>query len=390
MKMFLILLWFILSLSACSKTQNDIVVGPGNPPPIDTTPKPIVYKVIPLPITGTNILVRNAADLNYLPGDTLLVTQSVESLSIYNITGAKDTPVVLKAAEGVIIGGGWTKSVDIIGKYIKIQDLHIEGKASAVGIRAYYSSDLSFENITIDSASVGIFIKNDALPNDSATYYPNAIIKNISLKNCHVKNTTNEGFYLGNTSDIQNGKKNSPIIGLTVKNCSAENTGWDGFQVTSAQDCNIDSVTVINAGIGLKSAQMSGIAIQDATTGIFTNLNVDGCYGGGLTLFGCGDFVVKNVLLKDVCKTDKTNGVFVDNRYDRGFNLGAKKLTLENVEIQGGNLKARYPLYILNSNSNGAKSAIPGLIKDFIYQPDLWPNKIKDDVGNVHEGGTEG
>jgi len=389
MKMFLILVWFVLLLSACSKTQSS-VVGPGNPPPIDTTPKPVIYKVIPLPVTGTNILVRNASDLNYVPGDTLLVTQSVESLSIYNIAGVKDTPVILKAADGVIIGGGWTKSVDIIGKYIKVQDLHIIGRTNAVGIRAYYSSNLAFENITIDSASIGILIKNDALPNDSATYYPNAIISNISLNNCHVKNTTNEGFYLGNTSDIQNGKKNSPIIGLTVKNCTAENTGWDGFQVTNAQDCHIDSVTVINAGRGLRSAQMSGIAIQDATTGTFTNLTVDGCSGGGLTLFGCGNFVVKNVLLKDVCKTEKTSGVFVDNRFDRGFNLGAKKLTLENVEIQGGNLKARYPLYILNGASNGALPAIPGLVKDFFYQQDLWPNKIKDDAGNKHIGGTEG
>jgi len=389
MKSFLILFWFALLLSACSKTQNT-VVGPVNPPPIDTIPAPIIYKVIPLPVTGTNILVRNASDLNYSPGDTLLVTQSVESLSIYNVAGVKDTPVVLKAAEGVIIGGGWTKSVDIIGKYMKIQDLHIVGRTSAVGIRAYYSSDLSFENITIDTASVGILIKNDALANDSATYYPNAIIRNISLTNCYVKNTNNEGFYIGNTSDIQNGQKNSPIVGLTVKNCVAENTGWDGFQVTSAQDCKIDSVTVINAGVGLQYSQMSGIAIQDATTGTFTNLNVDGCYGGGLTLLGCGDFTVKNVLLKDICKIDKTNGVFVDNRYDRGFGLGAKKLTLENVEIQGGNLKARYPLYILNGTSNGALPAIPGIVKNFVYPPDLWPNKIRDDADNVHEGGTEG
>ncbi len=378
-------------LSSCAK-NNDVVAPISNAnTQSQRTDSLSTGKKINLPLNGTSVYLLDANTVKYQPGDTLVVPKSVARVTLYKVNGTADKPVVITAAPGVVIGGFDRGSVDVQGKFIKLLNLNINGKSTSIGIRAYYCSDIALENIHIDGASIGVMLKNDAVATDPTTYYPNAIIRNVSLTNVSVKNCTNEGYYIGNTADIQNGYKNSPIIGLTVKNCSAENTGWDGFQVTSAQNCFIDGVTVINAGTANKDSQMSGITIQDATTGTFQNFTVNKSTGAGLTLFSMGNLVVKNVAIQDATTTAKSYGIIVDNRPDRGFNLPAKKLIMENVSIkQSAGFKGKIPLYVINSTANGAISAVPGTVTNFTYDLASWEKKTVDNAKDVFYGGNDG
>ncbi len=377
----------------CSKS-NDVVTPTTSSQAerVDNAPTPqFTGRKINLPLNGSSIYIKDASALNYEPGDTLVVPQSVLRVALYNITGTKEKPVVVTAERDAIIGGYNSTSFDIKGTFVKVVNVNIKGTSTAIGVRAYYCSDIAFENVHVDGAAIGMMLKNDALADNPDSYYPKAVIRNVSIMNSSVKNCTNEGYYIGNTSDYQNGFKNSPIIGLTVKNCRAENTGWDGFQVTNAQDCSIDGITVVNAGTANKESQMSGIAIQDATTGSFKNLSVNKSTGAGLTLFSDGNVHVSNVALQDVSLSAKSYGIIIDNRYDRGFNLPAKKLLLENASVkQTTSVKGKIALYVINGTSNGAKAAIPGTVTNFTYDRNSWQKKTVDNAKNAYIGGTDG
>lgn len=343
---------------------------------------------ISLPLNGTSVYIKDVSTLKLSPGDTIVIPKSVTKVALYNVKGASGKPIVVTAASGAVIGGGTGCSFDINGQYIKVVNVNIKGLSTSIGFKAYYTSDLAVENVNIDGASIGVMIKNDPLAGQTKTYYPTTI-RNISLTGVSVKNTTGEGFYLGNTSDYQSGYKTSPIIGLTVTNVKAENTGWDGFQITSAQNCRVSGVSVTNAGTANKTAQMNGITIQDATTGSFSNMSVYKCTGPGLQIFGCGNFYVDKVSLKDVVLTSKSYGIFVDNRPSR-FSLPAKKLIMSNVTLTQTSVKGKMAMYVVNGTLNGATAAIPGSITNLVYNTGSWTSKVVDYAKNVYVAGTIG
>ncbi len=342
---------------------------------------------VSLPLNGTSVYIKDVSTLKLAPGDTIVIPKSVTKVALYNVRGASGKPIVVTAAAGAVIGGGTGASFDINGAYIKVVNVNIKGLTSSIGFKAYYTTDLALENVNIDGASIGVMIKNDPLAGQTGTYYPTTI-KNISLTNVSVKNTGNEGYYLGNTADYQSGYKTSPIIGLTVTNVKAENTGWDGFQITSAQNCRVNGVSVTNAGTANKASQMNGITLQDATTGTFQNLSVNKSTGPGLNIFGCGNFTVDKVTLKDVVLTAKSYAIFVDNRPDR-FNLPAKKLIMSNVSVTQTSVKGKMAMYVVNGTANGAKAAIPGTVTNLTYSTGSWTSKVVDYAKNVYVASQE-
>ncbi len=337
---------------------------------------------------STSIYIKDPTVLGYAPGDTLLIQQNISSLYLSGINGTVKDTVVVTSLAGVVIGGATNRSVEMGGcSFIKMYGLYIQGDPNIIGFKSNGCTNLAVENVSVNTASVGFSIKVD--PADQSWAYPNYVMRDMSIKNCSAENTHNEGFYIGQTSDMYNGYKTPPIVGLKVRNCSATNTGWDGFQITNAQNCDVSGVKVYNAGNQNQSGQRSGITIQDATTGTFSDLYVDGSMGSGLTIFSCGAVYYNNIVLKNVAKMGGSNAVYVDNRYDRGYNLGAQQLFLTNLVIQGGAPTPTEAMYDLNGTSNGAVAAIPGIVTRLSYDPSLWP-KIKDNAKNQYVGGTEG
>lgn len=337
---------------------------------------------------GTGIYIKDASTLNYSPGDTLLIDQNISSFYINGLNGTVKDTVVVTATPGVRIAGTGTRCIEFSSSsYFKAYNLTVQGISGAIGFKAGGCTNLAVENVTVNTCSVGFMIKTD--PASQAWAYPNFVIRDVSLMNCSAENCNNEGFYIGQTSDMYNGLKTPPIIGLKIRNCSVTNCGWDGFQITSAQNCDVSGLKVWNAGSASESGQRSGIAIQDATTGTFSDFYVDGAVGSGLTIFSSGQVYYNNIVLKNTAKMGNSNAVYVDNRYDRGFNLGARQLFMTNVVIQGGAPTPSEAMKVNNGSSNGALASIPGIITNFSYDPTLWP-KIKDNVPNEYIGGTEG
>ncbi len=333
------------------------------------------------PATTGKVYVTNADIYNYKAGDTFLIGHSISGLNLYNLKGLKDQYVVVTAADGVIINGA---VVIASAKYVKFQNLNINAGRLTMGFKAQYCSDITLDNIHVTEATVGISIKNDPKENDPSTYYP-VSINNLVISNCSVKNCNNEGFYLGHTfSAPLYGQIPSPIVGLTVMNVSVENTGWDGFQVTNAQNCKVNGITTVNTGTADQNSQKSCVALQDAVTGTFENINCKDATGG-LTIFGAGEFIIKNVVLNHVATAQGACAFFVDNRSDRGLNLPARKLMAENISITNGNKNGKLPVYVLNSTGYGTV-AQQGVVKNLKYNPDEWPapGKLVDFVPNLY------
>src|SRR6478735_1040104 len=194
----------------------------------------------------------------YSPGDTLLITENVKSLVLYNILGTPDNYVVITTKPDVIIGGAPNHTVGIfLCKYVKLCNMHISGVPNQIGLKTQICSDITFENIQIENASVGFSLKNDPKANVPESYYP-ATINNIVIRNCSAKNCNNEGFYIGHTfSQPLFNQIPSPIMGLTIENLYVENTGWDGIQITNAQNCMVRGLKTKNTGTQAKGGQSS-------------------------------------------------------------------------------------------------------------------------------------
>ncbi len=337
---------------------------------------------------STGVYIQDASTLGYAPGDTLLVNQNISSLYLNNINGTIKDTVVITSTPGVMIRATSGRCIEISGSsYFKAYNFNVQGQSGSIGFKAGGCTNLAVENVTVNTVSVGFMIKTD--PANQSFAYPNFVIRDVSITNCSAENCNNEGFYIGQTSDMYNGYKTPPIIGLKIRNCSATNCGWDGFQITSAQNCDVSGLKVWNAGSASESGQRSGIAIQDATTGTFSDFYVDGAVGSGLTIFSSGQVYYNNIVLKNTAKMGNSNAVYIDNRYDRGYNLGARQLFMTNVVIQGGAPTPTEAMKVNNGTSNGALASIPGIVTNFNYDPTLWP-KIKDNVPNEYIGGTEG
>ncbi|MEX6686155.1 T9SS type A sorting domain-containing protein [Danxiaibacter flavus] len=333
------------------------------------------------PTTVGKVYITNPDVYNYTPGDTFFIGHSISGLNLYNVKGSPDKYVVVTAAEGVTINGG---VVIASAKFVKFQNLNINAGRLTMGFKAQYCSDITLDNIQVTDATIGISIKNDPKDNDPSTYYP-VTINNLVINNCSVKNCNNEGFYLGHTfsAPLYN-QIPSPIMGLTVSNVSVENTGWDGLQITNAQNCKVNGVTTVNTGTANQTGQKSCVALQDAVTGSFENINCKDATGG-LTILGKGEFVIKNVTLDHVATSAGACAFFVDNRSDRGLNLPPRKLMAENISILNGNKSARLPVYVLNSSGFGAL-AQQGIVKNLKYNAEEWaaPGKVVDYVPNVY------
>ncbi len=326
----------------------------------------------------------------YGPGDTFIIKEDVKSLVLYNIKGTADKYVVVTTAPGVTIGGASNHTVGIyLCQYVKICNMHVSGVPNQIGVKTQLCSDMTFENIQIENASVGFSLKNDPKQNAPETYYP-VTINNIVIRNCSAKNCNNEGFYIGHTfSQPLYNQIPSPIIGLTIENLYAENTGWDGIQITNAQNCSVRGLKTKNTGIQARSGQASCVTLQDAVTGSFENIYCeDGT--GGLTILGNGEFKVKNVTLKHVATSANSNAIFVDNRTDHGLDLPPRKLIMSDVSIIEGNPNGRYPIYILDGTTGNppAKKSIPGTITNFTFEKSVWRNNINDAANNKFIGGS--
>lgn len=324
-------------------------------------------------ITLTKNYYADASQLGCLPGDTLLMNTSRASLYLANVHGDAGKLIVIMPAPGASIFGVDSRSfkLEVSGSsFFKVVGFDVRGNGpgtGAGGCKFYYDTDFDVTDMYIHNVDrAGLILKNDPNPADPKTYYP-VIIKNVRLINIVVDTCQNEGFYIGSTKDSLNGKKNSPIVGIQIKNCAAKHTGWDGVQVTNSTNIDLNGLLAIDNGTLRQQYQQSNVTIQDATTGSFRNIKIDGGTATGLFIFSRGIVTLDNVRISNV-----QNGIFIDNRSDWGYNLPAQQLIASNIYIVGSG--PGYPLYYGNTNPK----PIPGTVTNFVYDKSLWGKPLSD------------
>lgn len=349
---------------------------------------------IVLPVKGQGIYIKNVQyQLNTQPGDTLLIPTdfNIANIGLFEVHGSATMPIVI-TTDGknpdFVIGGYKSYAFKMgVSSYFKLYRIKVnEQNAGGIGIRIGEGcTDYTIDHCEVSNASIGIQCKwdPDKLNINSALNYPTGAIKNVVITNNYVHDLTNEGYYIGHTfSGLANSVAvPAPIIGLKFYNNKSENTGWDGAQFTNAQNCDVRNVQVINAGIAKRGGQSSGMPIQDATTGTFDSIYVNGSTGSGIQIFSKGDIKITNVWLINTAQNVNSSAIFVDNRSDRGMGLPPQKLFLKNITIKGG---SRFPLYVLN----GDRTAVPGKIINLTYTG--FNAKIVDNNGDEFIGGSEG
>lgn len=181
---------------------------------------------------------------------------------------------------------------------------------------AYITEDGA--NAPAGSAGVTWKVHIDTLSNGSIlaeTIYPNYLMDNIVFHDLEIRNTFNEGMYIGNTAPNGGDQQGPPgfypvrMRRLSIYNCYVHHTGWDAIQTSGATDfCLIFGNTVYDYGYLNVGGQQCGI-IQGGTTNtnVFNNSVIKGT-GNGYEIFGYGTMLFHDNYADSCGRDGTTNG----------------------------------------------------------------------------------
>lgn len=217
------------------------------------------------------------------------------------------------------------------------------------------STDFEIDHIEIKNTKfAGIMAKTDPDCNNTLSYQPNFVMKNLSIHNNYIHDVPGEGLYIGN-SFFASGRSLScglkyphPIQGLKVYNNITYNTGCEGIQVGSAnKDCEIYNNVVENYGLKpFDSSQDNGIQIGEGTTGKCYNNLIKNGKGNGIIVLGVGD----NLIYNNIIYNTGEYGIFVDDRLTYTPTVKIINNTIINSKLNGIHLYSDVITTILANN----------------------------------------
>lgn len=200
---------------------------------------------------------------------------------------------------------------------------------TGLGVKADYQiSDFEIDHFDLYRTSVGFMIKTEPSC-DPGSWRENGTIRNVSVHDTYVHQTTNEAFYCGYTGEyktltcdgVSKDVYAQQIKGLKIYNNTVDSTGWDGIQVgTAPENVQVYNNKVTNVGLAMKSGQMAGIIFNHGANGsIYDNFVMNGP-GAGIHIMGQGKIYIYNNVVANV-GGDKSittdfgqSGIFVDDR----------------------------------------------------------------------------
>lgn len=360
--------------------------------------------IVITPDVNNSVYIADATSLNYAPGDTIKVNQSVVGWFMANIYGTPSKPVVITTGPGVIVGGGSSRNFELFNcRFIRVVNIYSNASNNATwtknnkfNFKMQLVNDIFIDNLHGVSGSDGLSIKYDPSASNPATQYPAQILRNIWVQNCTMDSTNNEGFYIGNTGTSPYDSSNNrpaPLYGVVMINCTARWTGWDGVQVTNAFNVFLDGIYTYKTGLLGAGGQSQGITIQARVGGAFMNMRSDSANAAGLNIFACNPVYFKNITINNASWGPHSNAIFADNRSSQDYPFcGARVLYMENVSVQGGN--GSYAISVLNNTNNEGKgnplpiAALPGKIYSFTYDNSNWG--INDALNTYYGGNVPG
>lgn len=280
------------------------------------------------------------------PGDSLFIIAGPRVvLRFINFRGTADKPIVIINYGGVVeienesYGYGISINncsyVHLTGTGDKNSKYGFKISKTRLGASGVSVGDMStnYEIDHIEACNTG-FAGITAKTNPTCSGVDNRgafVQENTLIHDNYFHNTFGEGMYIGHSfytgySVLCDGVKMSllphEIHGLKIYNNVIDSCGWDGIQVGCAtENCEIYNNTVSNYGIGMVSAQHTGIQIGGGTTGLCYNNSIIKGSGPGIAVFGTGDNLIYNNIIVDAGynyfpedKTIEIYGIFCDDR----------------------------------------------------------------------------
>ncbi|MET3878225.1 poly(3-hydroxybutyrate) depolymerase/ribosomal protein L14 [Chitinophaga sp. OAE865] len=264
---------------------------------------------------------------NVSPGDTLCIPAGeYEYLHLGNLTGTADKPIVIINCGGqvklgvknqgtaAVFNAPTCRFVEISGSGDKnyefgfdlngtnISGLKIFGLTLGVG-----ASDFDVHNIYIHDGN--ILLQAKTLQTCAQPQYLEGafVMKNVKLHHIKCRNSTGEGFYIGNTHYYWTegtcvDMRSHWIENLWVYDNDLENIGSDGIQISMAKngDNRVFNNRLVNYATSKNSAHGYGILIGSGSSLKVYNNTITTGYMPGVTVFGSGVSEIYNNVISDI------------------------------------------------------------------------------------------
>ena len=166
------------------------------------------------------------------------------------------------------------------------------------------SSHITCNNLYIHDKTYGFWVKQEVGGTcDESLYYPNWYMDSISIYNCKIKRTNQEGMYLGSSgenADRQNSCGYYPypmrLSNVSVHNNIIDSTGRGGIQLSGADKGknDISYNTITRCGYELNSYQGNGIVIGGNAYANIDHNTIKNTLCDGIWVLGCGTTRVRS------------------------------------------------------------------------------------------------
>jgi len=319
----------ILPLSAC---QSD-TIEESEPPVIEKPEEPEEPEgrvIVITPNENNRAYIKNTEQTTYLPGDIIYLKGKFTHVWIEGIEGSVEKPIRIMNYPGerlLISNPGWSGGALaqgfhiiyshhlVIGGESDPTDLVIEG-STVEGSRGpffcvnikNFSDNIELKNMTIRDGGMGIMAKTDPVKDNPETWHPNNTLKNLSIHDIHITDTSGEGMYIGHTAkkwgwdesgkgynatDLDEEKAGHtyalPLLweNVEIYNMKVENSGWDAIQCSAIHGLHLHNNIAVNWGHRKVFGQCHGIINggRNKDTYLHDNLLFNG-YGEAIQFFG--------------------------------------------------------------------------------------------------------
>ncbi|MBC9928780.1 PKD domain-containing protein [Chitinophaga qingshengii] len=324
-----------------------------------TPPPPGNKRIEVKPNRGNGIYYTDAMNqLKINPGDTLCIPAGdYDYIQFSKLTGTSNKPVVITNCGGLVrvgVNSTATAAAFVLStcSYFKLEgngdaslqygfDVNGTNQKGEKMFGLYFgdgSTDFDVHHIYVHDASMFVQAKTLQSCDHPEWWEGSFLMKNIKIHDLLCRNSTWEGFYIGNTHYLYSSgscqdMKSHHIQNLEVYNNDLENMGSDGIQI-SMTDLGTNKVynnRVVNYAVARNSAHGYGIMSGGGSTLNIYNNRVDKGYNPGIQIFGSGintvyNNVVSNITYEGINAIDKivfepaTAYIYNNTVYNTGVN----------------------------------------------------------------------
>ncbi|WP_454492346.1 right-handed parallel beta-helix repeat-containing protein [Chitinophaga lutea] len=383
--MLIIALAAIMSVTSCTKERSKKDrLKPEPEQPSTSTPPPTGARQFTLEAGSDGYLVVDDASGTYKGGDVINLKGSFKAVVFSNITGSAGNPIIIRNLPGTVLkigdpswnGGSWSTALAFRNAhFIKVEgssksDFVINGSTQS-GRTAYFnlavaelSDNFEISNLTITNGGTGLWAKTEIIKGNTATYFPNRWMENLSIHDIVISGTFNEGMYIGHTATYWNVDANAPYYSkppagatgyvqpikwrnVKIYNNLVKDGGADGIQTAAIEGLEVYKNEITNWGQQHNSSHSGGLLIGGRVTSSNVHDNyVHGGWGELFQFFASGENGAKHIV---------NNNLFADNFANDGVSFRGTDNAV--VQFSNNTVARTYGVSLRFNGYEGMKTA---------------------------------